>query len=179
MEMVPPTSLTQHILKALDCKGWAEVAPKIATGPEAVFPRLFPIVVACADKGDLASRSILSRAAVGAPAKLALAVVGKLGLRDESFILARTGGVFRRTILLDHRVERLISQVCARAQMALWRFPRHWQPPAWRSGWLTNMTTQHNRSGASPAGEPPAAPANAFLAFLALAPLAELAALLN
>ena len=112
----PPTSLTQHILKALDCKGWAEVAPKIATGPEAVFPRLFPIVVACADKGDLASRSILSRAAVDL-AKLALAVVGKLGLKDESFVLARTGGVFRRTILLDHRVERLISHVCARAQI--------------------------------------------------------------
>jgi glucosamine kinase len=113
----PATSLTAAISVALRCAAWEQVTEQVAAGPESVFPRLFPIVVAAAEAGDQVARNILSRAALDL-SKLALAVVGRLGMKDEKLMLARTGGVFGRTLLLDGRLDSLIARVMPRAQAA-------------------------------------------------------------
>jgi N-acetylglucosamine kinase-like BadF-type ATPase len=102
---------------ALQCAAWEQVTERVAAGPESVFPRLFPIVVAAAEAGDQVARNILSQAALDL-SKLALAVVGRLGMKDEKLTLARTGGVFGRTLLLDGRLDSLIARVMPRAQAA-------------------------------------------------------------
>jgi N-acetylglucosamine kinase-like BadF-type ATPase len=101
---------------ALQCAAWEHVIEQVAAGPESVFPRLFPIVVAAAEAGDPVARNILSHAALDL-SKLVLAVVGKLGMKDEKFPLARAGGVFGRTLLLDGRLDSLIARVTSRAQV--------------------------------------------------------------
>lgn len=111
----PATSLTPAISAALQCAAWEHVIEQVAAGPESVFPRLFPILVAAAEAGDQVARSILSQAALDL-SKLALAVVGRLGMKGEKLALARIGGVFGRTLLLDGRLDSLIARVMPRAQ---------------------------------------------------------------
>jgi glucosamine kinase len=113
----PATSLTPAISVALQCAAWEQVTEQVAAAPESVFPRLFPIVVAAAEAGDQVARNILSQAALDL-SKLALAVVGRLGMKDEKLTLARTGGVFGRTLLLDGRLDSLIARVMPRAHAA-------------------------------------------------------------
>lgn len=113
----PATSLATHVLFTLECRIWDDVVEKVAAKPGSVFPRLVPAVMQAADEGDAAARAILARAALDL-ANTALTVVGRLGLKDEQFPLARAGGVFGRSYLLDARVDDLILRTAAKAQVS-------------------------------------------------------------
>jgi N-acetylglucosamine kinase-like BadF-type ATPase len=112
----PATTLGELILSATKCGEWDDLIEKIAAGPAAVFARLVPAVMQAAEEGDAAAREILLRAALDL-AGLALSVIGRLGMKDSEFRVARTGGVFDRSYLLDSRVDDLISRVATKAKV--------------------------------------------------------------
>ncbi|HLW99085.1 MAG TPA: BadF/BadG/BcrA/BcrD ATPase family protein [Candidatus Acidoferrales bacterium] len=120
----PATMLTELVLVTLECADWDEVVEKVAEGPGTVFPRLVRPVMQAADEGDPASIEILSRAGRDL-ANVALAVIGHLGLKDNEFRVARAGGVFNRSYILDNKVDSTIMGVASRAQISLLG-----QPPA-------------------------------------------------
>lgn len=118
----PITILGGNITKQMRVRAWDNVTEAIAAAPDRVFPALFPIVAACAEAGDEVSQTILNEAAL-ALSKLALSVVGLLGLKDAEFTMARSGGAFGRTPLLDRRVDELISHVATKAHLGLLSVP--------------------------------------------------------
>lgn len=118
----PPTTLGPRIMAAMNCATLEEVIEKIAAGPENVFAQLFPVMVQAVEEGDEAARTIFLAAALDL-SKLALSLIGILGIKDEEFVLARAGGVFNRLKLLDDRVDELIGKICPRAQIGLLSVP--------------------------------------------------------
>lgn len=118
----PGTALTEMILSALACRVWDDVVEKIAAGPGAIFPKLVPVVMQAAEEGDAAARGILTRAGLDL-SNLALAVIGRLNMKDAEFRLARVGGVFGRNYILDSRVDDLISRAVPGAHLGLLEHP--------------------------------------------------------
>jgi N-acetylglucosamine kinase-like BadF-type ATPase len=110
------------ISAALECRGWDEVVEKIATGPAITFPRLVPTVMQAAQEGDSVARTILNNAAREL-ASLVLTVAGRLGMKDQEFKVARSGGVFGRSYMLDSRVDDLIVRVAPQAHVNLLKEP--------------------------------------------------------
>jgi len=118
----PATLLSEMILSALDCRNWDDVVEKIALGPGSVFPKLVPVVMQASEDGDSAARDILVRAALNL-ANIALAVIGRLNMKGSEFRVARVGGVFGRSYVLDSRVDDLISRVAPGAHVGLLENP--------------------------------------------------------
>jgi glucosamine kinase len=118
----PATSLGKRIMTSMKCGAWEEVIERISAGSDTVFPQLFPVMVQAAEENDEMARAIFSRAALDL-SKLAITVVGLLGIKDEEFTLARAGGVFNRLQMLDRRVDELISKVCPKARIGLLSVP--------------------------------------------------------
>lgn len=111
----PPTALIEKILQALACPSWEELATRIAEKPDAVFPELFPVVVESAGAGDAAASALLTQAADDL-ASLAVSLIRRLDLLGDQFVLAKWGGVFGRSPLLDRRLEECISADASGAQ---------------------------------------------------------------
>ena len=114
----PLPRLAKRIPAALQVPNWDELTERIAKNPDDVFPRLFPVVVEAADAGDEAAREILASAAA-ALADLAGAVICRLGLGKAEFVLAKSGGVFGRSALLDAPLDRALRQLAPRAKISL------------------------------------------------------------
>ncbi|MFZ0820609.1 MAG: BadF/BadG/BcrA/BcrD ATPase family protein [Candidatus Acidiferrales bacterium] len=112
------TALVALILSATKCRDWDELIEKISAGPGAAFTRLIPVVMEAAEQGDSAAREILMRAALDL-ANLALVVIGRLGMKDAEFRVARSGGIFNRSRILDSRVDDLIVRVAREAKVNL------------------------------------------------------------
>jgi N-acetylglucosamine kinase-like BadF-type ATPase len=118
----PSTDLREQIIGALRCRVWDDVVEAIAGSADRIFPTLFPVVVQVAESNDDVARGLLHEAAIEL-SKLALTLVGALDLKEEKFTLARSGGVFNRTPILDRRVDELISRVAPRAAIGLLQVP--------------------------------------------------------
>jgi len=101
--------LTEEILKTFNCK-WDQFVDLVREQPTIVFPRIFPIVSRCADAGDSSSQSLLISAAKDLRNQV-FVVVEKLNLKDESFFLAKTGGVFEASGLLSAEFDGLIREM--------------------------------------------------------------------
>jgi glucosamine kinase len=140
------TTLGELVMFATKCRDWDDLIEKIAAGPAAVFTRLVPAVMQAAEEGDAAAREILMHAALDL-ANLALAVIGRLGMKDTEFRVARTGGVFDRSYILDSRVDDLIVRVAPHAHVNLLA-----EPPALGAARLALRLAQalgaaHGKSG--------------------------------
>lgn len=116
------TILGPNIMEQMHVRSWDQVIESVAAAPDRVFSAVFPIVVACAEANDEVARGILQESAL-ALSKLALTIVGVLNLKDTEFTLARAGGVFDRTALLDRRVDELIHRVAPKAHVGLLAVP--------------------------------------------------------
>ncbi len=114
----PLPRVAERIPAALKIANWDELTERIAKNPDDVFPRLFPVVVEAAEAGDEAAREILA-SAVAALADLAGAVIHRLGLGEAEFVLAKSGGVFGRSALLDAPLDRALRQLAPRAKISL------------------------------------------------------------
>ncbi len=112
----PDTLLVEMIPAALECFTWEELIERVTNNPDEVLPRIFPVVLEAADAGDNAAREILSNAAV-VLSSLAAAVIRRLGLKDEEFVLAKSGGVFGRSRLLDATLDSALSRAAPRAKI--------------------------------------------------------------
>jgi len=114
----PTPLLAKLIPEALGIARWEDLAERIAANPDEVFPPLFPVVVEAADQGDEAAREILTSAAAEL-ADLAATVILRLGLEKVEFPLAKSGGVFGRSALLDEPLDKALRQIAPSARIAL------------------------------------------------------------
>ncbi len=106
--------LGNEIRDAFKCN-WIELQAQIRTNPDAVLPKIFPIVAKAANEGDQSARGLL-RSAAEELAGFVECVVERLHLRNESFFLAKTGGVFNRSVHLDDRFDELVRKIAPRAR---------------------------------------------------------------
>jgi N-acetylglucosamine kinase-like BadF-type ATPase len=106
-QAAPVTILADMISAALECLSWDELIERIAKNADAVFPRLFPVVVAAADAEDASAREILFTSALGL-SSIALTVIRRLALQEQEFGLAKSGGVFGVSHLLDSMLDSVL-----------------------------------------------------------------------
>lgn len=116
----PKTDLSERVLGALECRDGDELVERIAKNPDDVFPKIFPLVCNLAESGDEVARGLLISAA-GSLAELARSVVDRLQLTGEEFELAKAGGVFGRSPLLDATLDSRLTGVAPRARIVALR----------------------------------------------------------
>jgi N-acetylglucosamine kinase-like BadF-type ATPase len=112
----PATQITDRVLDALGMQDWGAITLRIAEAPDEVYPRLYPLVVNAAEAGDEPAREILTEAAAEL-GEIAAAVVGTLRLGEKAFVLAKIGGVFGHSSLLDATVDAQITRIAPRARI--------------------------------------------------------------
>ena len=107
--------LGNAILHLFDCN-WVELQDQIRTDADSVFPKVFPLVANAASEGDDAARALLQSAAEEL-SEMAARVIATLGLQEQSFFLAKTGGVFGRSPFLDDRFDALVAKMAPHARI--------------------------------------------------------------
>ncbi|HKE33615.1 MAG TPA: BadF/BadG/BcrA/BcrD ATPase family protein [Candidatus Acidoferrum sp.] len=107
--------LTDEILHTFDCT-WPEFVDLAREQPTVVFPKIFPLVAKAAESGDLAARAILSMAAFSLLDQVQ-EVVRQLRLQNTSFFLAKTGGVFDGSPLLNQNFDALVGRLFPKARI--------------------------------------------------------------
>jgi len=115
----PSTTLGERILRAEEAdagQDWDTILERIAKRPDAVFPKLFPVVVEAAASGDAVAQQILASAAKSL-ASLAKAVIDSLDFKDEPFTVAKSGGVFGRSAHLDAAVDQELARIAPNAHI--------------------------------------------------------------
>lgn len=112
----PPTILAERILGAVEASTWKVLSGRIAEAPDEVYPRILPLVAEAAQAGDGPSKRILEEAAV-ALAGLARSVAETLKLAGREFLLAKAGGVFGRSDILDDAVDAQIARFAPGARI--------------------------------------------------------------
>jgi N-acetylglucosamine kinase-like BadF-type ATPase len=112
----PATLLGEKILLAQETHDWQVVIGRIAKRPDSVFPALFPLVTASAVAGDIVSQEILAHAGK-LLAVLAANVITALGLQYQSFLIAKSGGVFSEPSQLESVLSAELSRVAPKAQI--------------------------------------------------------------
>src|SRR5579859_2194899 len=124
----PPTALGEKILRAEEgdaaaktsktskIQDWNAILERIAKRPDAVFPRLFPVVVEAAAAADAVAQEILA-AAAHSLASLAKAVIDTLDFNDQPFIVAKSGGVFGHSAHLDAALDQELARIAPSAHL--------------------------------------------------------------
>src|SRR5437899_9149521 len=83
---------------------------------DSVVPEIFPLVAKAANEGDESARALL-RSAAEDLSGLIVGVVDRLNLRDKSFFLAKTGGVFNRSKHFDGYFDELVHKIAPNAKI--------------------------------------------------------------
>lgn len=141
----PTAPLEEMVFAALDGASWEQLSARIAQNPDDVFPRLFPVVAAAAEADDAGAREIILSAAQQLAA-MALTVVRRLNFGEQGFLLAKWGGVFGASPLLEQtldatlaedapgaRISRLETPAAVGAARLAARLAAHEIPPASRA----------------------------------------------
>lgn len=115
-----PTTLGEKILRIEEpdakTQDWDTILERIAKRPDAVFPKLFPVIVEAAAAGDAVAQQILTGAAKSL-ASLAKAVIDSLGLNDQPFTIAKSGGVFGHSAHLDAALDQELAHIAPSAHL--------------------------------------------------------------
>ncbi len=107
--------LEAKTLESFQCK-FDEFLDHARSRPDDVFPKIFPVVAKAAENGDAAARTLLSSAAQDL-CDQAREVIGKLKLRELSFFLAKTGGVFDGSSFLNAQFDSMIREVAPKVRI--------------------------------------------------------------
>lgn len=111
-----PSTLEGQILVQLGCSSWPEVQLRAETAADQVYPRIFPVITAAADAGDAAVREILL-SAVKELSSLVKEVADQLGFKKTQFLLAKTGGMFGRSVFFDEQFHAAVTKILPRARL--------------------------------------------------------------
>ena len=114
--LAPVTVLADAIPTALACADWSALLERISSGPDEVFPRIFPLVAEAAEGGDTPAREILFGAALSL-SHLVLSVARRLEIAQQDFVVAEAGGVFGVSPLLDQAFEALVHSAARGARI--------------------------------------------------------------
>lgn len=109
------TELGAKILRELRVADWQEFQTRVHAVPDDVFPKIFPVVGRAADEGDTAAREFLQLAATEL-AWLVNDLVDRLGLREQRFLLVKTGGMVDRSRYFDQQMNQRLRDAAPRAE---------------------------------------------------------------
>jgi len=107
-------ALSRQILRHLGCSSWQEVDAKASANADEVFPRVFPVVAASADAGNALAQLLLNSAAAKL-AQIASRLAESLGMAQQAFPLAKTGGTIGRSQFFDQALDRALGAMLPRA----------------------------------------------------------------
>jgi N-acetylglucosamine kinase-like BadF-type ATPase len=107
--------LATKILELFDCK-FDEFFDQARSQPGAIFPKVFPIVAAAAETGDVSARALLTSAAEDLRDQVR-EVLEKLKLKESSFFLAKTGGVFDGSAFLNAQFDSMVRGIAPKARI--------------------------------------------------------------
>jgi len=107
--------LGDRILGELGFASWQELQARAVSAPDDVFPRVFPIVSAAAEAGDPAARQLLQIAAVEL-GSLVHDLVDRLQLRNQKFLLVKSGGMLCRSAYFDQLIDQRLREAAPNAQ---------------------------------------------------------------
>ncbi len=125
--------LLKEVMKTLGAHDRNALAKRAAKKPDEIFPKLFPLVAQAAAKGDPVARDVLLSAAA-ALADTAQTVIKSLGLTRKAFTLAKAGGVFGRSAILDRSLDAQLRKLAPRARIGPLRVS-----PAWVAAEMARM----------------------------------------
>jgi len=111
------SELSRQILRHLGCSNWLDADARVATNPDEVYPRVFPVVAASADAGNPLAQALLRDAAVKLAA-IALRLAQSLGIARQKFPLAKTGGTIGRSPFFDRTLDHELHAVLPNAVIA-------------------------------------------------------------
>ena len=106
--------LTDEICRVFHCT-WMQFVELAREQPTVIFPQVFPIVAKAAQSSDLSARTILSMASADLVAQVR-EVVDYLQLRNTSFFLGKTGGVFEGSPFLSEQFDVLLGHMVPEAR---------------------------------------------------------------
>ena len=92
--------LSREILQHLGLSNWGEVDAISVVEPDAIYPRIFPIVAASADAGNTCAQSVLNSAAKKLAA-IVYRVAESLNVLQMPFPLGKIGGTVGRSRYFD------------------------------------------------------------------------------
>ena len=110
--------LGRQILRHLGCASWAAVEGKAGANADDVYPRVFPVVAASADAGNMLAQSLLSEAARKLAA-IALRLAESLGFARQTFPLAKTGGTVGRSQFFDEALDAELKRKLPTAMLSV------------------------------------------------------------
>jgi N-acetylglucosamine kinase-like BadF-type ATPase len=111
-----PSTLEAQILVQLRSSSWSEVQRRAESAADEVYPRIFPVITAAADAGDAAAREILL-SAVAELSSLVKEVADVLGFKKTQFLVAKTGGMFGRSVFFDEQFEAAVTKILPHARL--------------------------------------------------------------
>ena len=109
------SAMGRLILQELNAATWHEVQSLAHGVPDEVFPKIFPVVLRAADQGDSAARALL-QAAADDLATLVAALIQRLQLQDQKFLLAKTGGMVGCSFFFDQLMDERLRAVAPQAE---------------------------------------------------------------
>jgi N-acetylglucosamine kinase len=107
--------LTDEICRAFDCT-WPQFVDLVREQPTVIFPKVFPVVAKAAESGDPSARAILTIAGFDLLEQVQ-EVIRHLHLQGRNFFLAKTGGAFEGSPLLNEHFDNLVRQLFPRARI--------------------------------------------------------------
>jgi len=113
----PRTTLTEKILKRYKVEKVWQLRSSVTPG----VAHLAPLVKEAAEEGDAVALSIVEGAAYGL-AEMAVRVIERLGIDDDSYDLALTGGICEFGEILKGRFKEHIRRSCQRINIVRPRF---------------------------------------------------------
>ena len=108
-------SLGDRILSDLGLSSWEELRSRAGAAPDDIFPKVFPMVAAAAESGDKAARELLQIAAQELGG-LVNDLVERLQLRNERFLLFKSGGMLGSSSYFDQQIDERLREAAPHAQ---------------------------------------------------------------
>jgi N-acetylglucosamine kinase-like BadF-type ATPase len=112
---IADSPLAARILRGLNAPDWEDVQLRVYRVPDEVFPKIFPVVTAAAEEGDSAARVLLQNAA-GELAGLVGDLMDRLDLKNEKFLLVKSGGMVGRSVHFDRLLDEQLLLAAPKAE---------------------------------------------------------------
>ncbi len=112
--------LGAKILKELALDSWHEFQTRVHAVPDEVFPRIFPVVALAADEGDPGAQELLKLAAAEL-GSLVKDLVDRLNLREQKFLLVKSGGAIQRSRYFDEQLSQRLKEAAPFAEFGTLR----------------------------------------------------------
>jgi len=109
------TAMGRLILQELNADSWHEVQALAHDAPDEVFPRIFPAILRAEEQGDAAARTLLEAAAADL-ASLVAALIDRLQLQGQKFLLVKSGGMMGCSLFFDHLVDDCLRAIAPQAE---------------------------------------------------------------